>query len=80
VPADLAEALAAAGGPGDVRDPHSPEPARNLHRIETAKRADTRKRRIEQFVSMLARGETIYPQKQRLVHRPSFRPGYGATL
>lgn len=32
-----------------------------LYRIETAKRPDTRARRIEQFVAMLARGETIYP-------------------
>ncbi len=34
-----------------------------LYRIETAKRADTRARRIEQFVAMLAREETIHPQK-----------------
>jgi uncharacterized protein YdeI (YjbR/CyaY-like superfamily) len=34
-----------------------------LYRIATAKRPDTRARRIEQFVAMLARGETIYPQK-----------------
>jgi uncharacterized protein YdeI (YjbR/CyaY-like superfamily) len=34
-----------------------------LYRIATAKRAETRARRIEQFVAMLARGETIYPQK-----------------
>lgn len=34
-----------------------------LYRIETAKRADTRAKRIEQFVAMLAREETIYPQK-----------------
>jgi uncharacterized protein YdeI (YjbR/CyaY-like superfamily) len=27
------------------------------------KRADTRARRIEQMVAMLARGETIHPQK-----------------
>jgi uncharacterized protein YdeI (YjbR/CyaY-like superfamily) len=32
-----------------------------LYRIETAKRPETRSRRIEQFVAMLARGETIYP-------------------
>jgi uncharacterized protein YdeI (YjbR/CyaY-like superfamily) len=37
-----------------------------LHRLEAAKRADTRVRRIEQFVAMLARGETIYPQKRTL--------------
>jgi uncharacterized protein YdeI (YjbR/CyaY-like superfamily) len=32
-----------------------------LYRIATAKRPDTRARRIEQFVEMLARGETIHP-------------------
>jgi uncharacterized protein YdeI (YjbR/CyaY-like superfamily) len=37
-----------------------------LYRINDAKREETRKRRIEQFVAMLARGETIYPQKRRL--------------
>jgi uncharacterized protein YdeI (YjbR/CyaY-like superfamily) len=34
-----------------------------LYRLGTAKRAETRARRVEQFVAMLARGETIYPQK-----------------
>ena len=34
-----------------------------LYRIHGAKKAETRARRIEQFVDMLARGETIYPQK-----------------
>ena len=34
-----------------------------LYRITTAKRADTRARRIAHFVSMLERGETVYPQK-----------------
>jgi uncharacterized protein YdeI (YjbR/CyaY-like superfamily) len=33
-----------------------------LYRIETAKRPDTRARRISQFVAMLARGETLHPQ------------------
>jgi uncharacterized protein YdeI (YjbR/CyaY-like superfamily) len=37
-----------------------------LMRIAGAKRADTRARRIGQFVDMLARGETIYPQKRTL--------------
>lgn len=37
-----------------------------LYRIDTAKRAQTRSRRIEQFVAMLARGETVYPQKRTL--------------
>jgi uncharacterized protein YdeI (YjbR/CyaY-like superfamily) len=35
-----------------------------LYRIATAKRADTRARRIQQFVTMLARGETIHPQSR----------------
>ena len=34
-----------------------------LYRIATATRADTRARRIQQLVAMLARGETIHPQK-----------------
>jgi uncharacterized protein YdeI (YjbR/CyaY-like superfamily) len=37
-----------------------------LYRIDSAKRPDTRARRVEQFVAMLARGETIYPQKRTL--------------
>ncbi len=37
-----------------------------LLRIDSAKRADTRARRIEQFVAMLARGETVYPQRRKL--------------
>ncbi|HEY9496565.1 MAG TPA: YdeI/OmpD-associated family protein, partial [Intrasporangium sp.] len=32
-----------------------------LYRLQTAKRAETRSRRLEQFVAMLERGETIYP-------------------
>jgi uncharacterized protein YdeI (YjbR/CyaY-like superfamily) len=35
-----------------------------LYRLAAAKRADTRARRLEQFVAMLARGETIYPRKE----------------
>lgn len=37
-----------------------------LLRIDSAKRSDTRARRIEQFVAMLARGETVYPQRRKL--------------
>ncbi len=37
-----------------------------LFRIGGAKRADTRARRIERFVAMLARGETLYPQTRTL--------------
>jgi uncharacterized protein YdeI (YjbR/CyaY-like superfamily) len=36
-----------------------------LYRMQTAKRAETRTQRIEQFVAMLARGETIYPNTAR---------------
>ena len=35
-----------------------------LYRVTTAKRAETRRRRIEQFVAMLARGETLHPKRQ----------------
>jgi uncharacterized protein YdeI (YjbR/CyaY-like superfamily) len=36
-----------------------------LYRIENAKKAETRAKRIEQFVATLARGETIHPQGPR---------------
>ena len=36
-----------------------------LHRLGAAKRQETRARRIEQYVDMLARGETFYPQRKR---------------
>jgi uncharacterized protein YdeI (YjbR/CyaY-like superfamily) len=45
-----------------------------LYRVTTAKRPETRQRRIEQFVTMLARGETIYPQRQRRL--PATKPEY----
>jgi uncharacterized protein YdeI (YjbR/CyaY-like superfamily) len=65
VPADLAAALAA--NP-EARDMFDLLTSQNryavLYRIATAKRADTRARRIATFVSMLARGETVYPQKR----------------
>ena len=34
-----------------------------LYRVTTAKRPDTRRRRIEHFVAMLARGDTLHPQR-----------------
>jgi uncharacterized protein YdeI (YjbR/CyaY-like superfamily) len=34
-----------------------------LHRLGQLKRPETRVRRIQEYVAMLARGETIYPQK-----------------
>jgi uncharacterized protein YdeI (YjbR/CyaY-like superfamily) len=36
-----------------------------LYRIGSAKKIETRARRIEQFVEMLARGETVHPQGPR---------------
>lgn len=35
-------------------------------RLNSVKRAETRERKIVQFVEMLARGETLYPQKRGL--------------
>ena len=65
VPADLAAALDAHPA---ARAMFQTLSGRNryavLYRIETAKRAETRSRRIEQFVAMLERGETIYPQRR----------------
>jgi uncharacterized protein YdeI (YjbR/CyaY-like superfamily) len=40
-----------------------------LYRLATAKRAETRNRRLEQYVAMLARGETIHPQRQMPIQR-----------
>lgn len=37
-----------------------------LYHIQEAKAPETRARRIERFVAMLARGETIYPQRKTL--------------
>jgi uncharacterized protein YdeI (YjbR/CyaY-like superfamily) len=34
-----------------------------LYRLSTAMRAETRSRRLDQYVAMLARGESIYPQQ-----------------
>ena len=67
VPADFAAALSADPPARAMFDGLT---AQNryavLHRIEGAKRAETRARRIERFVAMLARGETFYPQKRTL--------------
>jgi uncharacterized protein YdeI (YjbR/CyaY-like superfamily) len=37
-----------------------------VHRVNSAKRPETRTKRIAQYVDQLARGETIYPQKRTL--------------
>ena len=64
VPPDLAEALAAEPRAQAMFEGlTSQNRYAVLYRIATAKRADTRARRIEEFVAMLGRGETIHPQK-----------------
>jgi uncharacterized protein YdeI (YjbR/CyaY-like superfamily) len=64
VPADLAEALAAEPKAQAMFEAlNSQNRYAILYRIATAKRAETRARRIEQFVTMLARGKTVYPQR-----------------
>jgi uncharacterized protein YdeI (YjbR/CyaY-like superfamily) len=65
VPPDLAEALAAAPKAQAMFETlNGQNRYAVLYRVVTAKRADTRARRIQEFVAMLARGETVYPQKR----------------
>ncbi len=64
VPDDLAAALAAEPKAQAMFEQLSSQNRYAvLYRLTTAKRADTRARRVEQFTAMLARGETFYPQK-----------------
>ncbi|WP_028103434.1 YdeI/OmpD-associated family protein [Pseudoduganella violaceinigra] len=64
VPADLQAALAAnAKALAKFATLSSQNRYAILFRVHQAKRADTRARRIGEFVAMLARGETIYPQR-----------------
>ena len=66
VPDDLAAALAAnpdAQAMFDVLT--SSNRFAIVYRITSVKRAETRARNIAKYVDMLARGETIYPQKRR---------------
>jgi uncharacterized protein YdeI (YjbR/CyaY-like superfamily) len=41
-----------------------------IHRVNAVKRAQTRERKIGEFVAMLARHETIYPQKAKPPNSP----------
>lgn len=67
VPAELTAALAAAPRARAMFDIlTSQNRYAVLYRIASAKRPDTRARRIDQFVAMLARGETVYPQRRTL--------------
>ena len=66
VPAELAAALASDPKASAIFETLSSQNRYSiLHRIALAKRPETRKRRIEQFVAMLGRGETIHPQKPK---------------
>jgi uncharacterized protein YdeI (YjbR/CyaY-like superfamily) len=70
VPADLAAALSADSAAQAMFEIlTSQNRYAVLLRIGNAKRADTRARRIERFVAMLARGETPHPQRQALPHQ-----------
>ncbi len=65
VPDDLAAALAAEP---KAKTMFSRLTSQNryaiLHRIEAVKRPESRARKIEEFVAMLARGETVHPQRR----------------
>jgi len=65
VPADLTAALRADPAAQAMFDVLTSQNRYSvLLRISQAKRADTRARRIERFVEMLARGETPHPQRR----------------
>jgi uncharacterized protein YdeI (YjbR/CyaY-like superfamily) len=65
VPDDLASALAANQKAAAMFEGLSSQNRYAvLYRVTTAKRPETRRRRIEQFVEMLARGETFHPQRR----------------
>ena len=66
VPADLAEALDASPAAAACFAQLSGQNRfAILFRIGNVKRADTRARKIAAFVEMLARGETVHPQRTR---------------
>ena len=67
VPADLAAAIAAEPRAQAMFDILTSQNRYALiYRLNSVKRPETRARRIAEFVAMLARGETIHPQKRRL--------------
>jgi len=66
IPADLARALAGSARAAKFfATLDSANRYAILWRIQTAKQAETRARRIEQFVAMLARGEILHPRKPK---------------
>jgi uncharacterized protein YdeI (YjbR/CyaY-like superfamily) len=68
LPADLAAALAASPAAQATWDVLTSQNRYAVsYRIGQAKRADTRARRIAEFVAMLERGETFHPQRRKPV-------------
>ncbi|WFF03613.1 YdeI/OmpD-associated family protein [Micromonospora sp. WMMD964] len=66
VPADLLAAIAAEPAAQAMLDVLTKANRFALiHRLNAVKRAETRERKIVEFVAMLARHETFYPQKAR---------------
>lgn len=66
VPADLAAAVAADPAAQAMFDVLTKTNRYALiHRLGQVRRAETRERKIGEFVAMLARQETVYPQKAR---------------
>jgi uncharacterized protein YdeI (YjbR/CyaY-like superfamily) len=66
VPDDLGAALAAKPGARAAFDGlDAADRYAVLYRVTTARRPDTRARRIDDLVAMLARGETIHPARKR---------------
>jgi uncharacterized protein YdeI (YjbR/CyaY-like superfamily) len=77
VPDDLRDALAAsprAQGMWDVLTRTNRYAV--LYRVHEAKRAETRARRIREYVEMLARGDTPHPQRTKPEGGPSHRGGH----
>ncbi len=67
VPEDLIRALAAEpGAQANFELLSSQNRYAVLYRIHSAKRSETRAKRIDQYVAMLTRGETLHPQKRAL--------------
>ena len=66
VPADLAEAIAAVPQAQAMFDVlTSTNRYALIYRVQSVKKAETRARKIAEYVAMLSRRETIYPQKKR---------------
>ncbi|MET7372102.1 YdeI/OmpD-associated family protein [Micromonospora arida] len=72
VPADLLAAIAAEPAAQAMLDVLTKANRFALiHRLNAVKRAETRERKIGEFVAMLARHETFYPQKAKPAPEPT---------